>query len=369
MNQLNPARQLVYDLKQAMPSADQRESFESLLSLFLQATGNIRLSHSEGKSASSLSRFLNHYTWSSKQLWGQLRRLQLEQLLRCGRGRCPDLRVIVDLTSLEKTGEFTELAPYIHSLDGKRGVHVVVVYLVLGRCRVPWSLRLWQGAGTASPVQLALAQLRQLPCCLRQGYRLMVLGDGGFGTVDFLQGLKALEMPAVVTMRADRQLEDGRQLREIRGYEEVRPTKLGFSLWATRLRLKRADGQPGQWRHVVSTKALGGQMIKRWGKRRFAIEGFFKVIKHRFGLHCFGQCTRLGVYRWFLFSLLAYSLAYQAHLDQQESEQPNWQAASQQALCLLLPEYLMTLVLNQLDKLSTLAQSLGFKVRLCNCKI
>lgn len=197
----------------------------------------------------------------------------------------------------------------------------------------------------------------------------MVLGDGGFGTVDFLQGVKDLGLSAVVTMRADRQLEDGRQLREIRGGEAVTPTKLGFAVWATRLRLKGHGDQPGQWRHVVSTKALSGKMIKRWGRRRFAIEGFFKVIKHRFGLHCFGQCTRLGVYRWFLFSLLAYTLAYQAHLDQQADEQPDWQAASQQALRLFLPEHLVTLALGQVERLSSLGRSLGFEVRLCNCKI
>ncbi len=368
MNQLNPARQLVYDLKQAMPSADQQQSFTSLLGLFLQATGNIRLSHSQGKSASSLSRFLNHYSWSSKQLWEQLRRMQLEQLLKCRQRGRPELQVIVDLTSLEKTGEFAELAPYIHTLDGKRGIHLVVVYLVLGSCRVPWSLRLWQGAGTASPAQLALEQLKQLPWILKQSYRLMGLGDGGFGTTAFLQGIKELEMQAVVTMRADRQLEDGRQLHDIRGCEAVRPTGLGFTLWATRLRLKGRDEKPGQWRHVVSTKALSAKMIKRWGKRRFAIEGFFKVIKHRFGLHCFGQCTRLGVYRWFLFSLLAYSLAYQAHLEHQQ-EQPDWQAASGQALHLFLPEYLMIWTLSQVEKLSSLGRSLGFEVLLCNCKI
>jgi hypothetical protein len=370
MNQLNPARQLVYDLKQAMPNAAQRENFQSLLGLFLQATGNIRLSHSQGKSASSLSRFLNHYSWSSKGLWAQLRRLQLERLLNCrSKGRRPSLQVMVDLTSLEKTGEFPELEPYIHTLDGKRGVHLVVVYLVLGNCRVPWSLRLWQGAGAASSVQLALGQLKQLPSCLRQGYRLMVLGDGGFGTVDFLQGVKNLEMPAVVTMRADRRLEDKRQLREIRGCEAVRPTGLGLTVWAARLRLKGTDGQPGVWRHVVSTRALSSKMIKRWGRRRFAIEGFFKVIKHRFGLHCFGQCTRLGVYRWFMFSLLAYSLAYQAHLDSHGDEQPDWQAASQQALRSFLPEYLMMWALVQVEKLAALGQSLGFEVQLCNCKI
>jgi hypothetical protein len=79
---------------------------------------------------------------------------------------------MVDLTSLEKTGEFAEIEPYMHTLDGKRGVHLVVVYLVIGSCRVPWSLRLWQGAGTASPAQLALAQLKQLRSLLRLGNRL-----------------------------------------------------------------------------------------------------------------------------------------------------------------------------------------------------
>jgi hypothetical protein len=197
----------------------------------------------------------------------------------------------------------------------------------------------------------------------------MVLGDGGFGSIDFLQGVKELKMQAVVTMRTDRQLEDGRQLGDIRGCEEVRPTALGFTVWATRLRLKGRDGKPDRWRHVVSTKALSAKMIKRWGKRRFAIEGFFKVIKHRFGLHCFGQCTRLGVYRWFLFSLLAYSLAHQAHLDLQGDEQPDWQAAAQQALRLFLPQYLIILALSQVEKLSSLGRSLGFEVFLCNCKI
>jgi hypothetical protein len=31
-----------------------------------------------------------------------------------------------------------------------------------------------------------------------------------------------------------------------------------------------------------------------WGRRRWAIEGFFKTAKHRFGLHRFGQQTLLG---------------------------------------------------------------------------
>lgn len=370
MNQLNPARQLVYTLKQTMPSADQKESFESLLGLFLQATGDIRLTGSEGKSASSLSRFLNHYNWSSKSFYGQLRRLQLEQLLGSGgKGRRPFLQVIVDVTSLEKTGDFPELAPYLHTLNGQRGVHLVVVYLVLGGRRVPWSLRLWQGAGTPSLVQLALTQLAQLPRSLRQRYRLLILADGGFSSVAFLQEIRRLGMQAVVSIRADRHLEDGRQLKAIRGCEAIRPKGVGFTLWASRLRLKGHDGKPGQWRHVVSTQAMTGKMIKRWGKRRFAIEGFFKVIKHRFGLHCFAQASRLGVYRWFLFCWLAYVLAYRAHWQDHREQTPDWAQASARALHLFLATFLLVRALRQLEMLADLGRSCGFEVKLCNCKI
>lgn len=159
----NPTQKLVYALKAQMPNSELAKSLESLLGLFLQATGDIRLSKSKGKSASSLSRYLNHYQGSTKAMWGQLRRLQLEQLLGCRRQGRPWLRVIVDLTSIEQRGEFADLAPYMHTLGGTYGLHWVVVYLVMGKQRVPWSMRLWQGAGTASPAALALQQLKQLP--------------------------------------------------------------------------------------------------------------------------------------------------------------------------------------------------------------
>jgi hypothetical protein len=36
-------------------------------------------------------------------------------------------------------------------------------------------------------------------------------------------------------------------------------------------------------RFVLSTRPLKGSTIIWWGKRRWAIEGFFKTGKHRFG--------------------------------------------------------------------------------------
>jgi len=42
----------------------------------------------------------------------------------------------------------------------KRGLQVVVLYLVVGDWRVPWGFRIWRGKGTKSPAALALALLR-----------------------------------------------------------------------------------------------------------------------------------------------------------------------------------------------------------------
>lgn len=366
----NPTQTLVYDIKSQMPNQDLEKSFESLVGLFLEATGNIRLSHSKTKSASSLSRYLNHYQWSTKAMWGQIRRLQLEQLLGCRyRGR-PMLRLIVDLTSIEKRGDFAELEPYMHTLDGKYGIHLSVLYLVMGKERVPWSVRLWQGAGTTSPAKLALKQIKQLPNCLKQHHRLIVLADGGYGSKDFMQGLDVLGLDAILSMRSDRKLEDGRRLRDIRYTEKVYPTGLDFAVWATRFRLKGPKDSPGQWRYVVSNRALSDKMIKRWGKRRWAIEAFFKTIKHRFGLHCFGQASRLALYRWFLFCILAYTLAYQAHLQNNPDQPwPDWQQVSALAIELFLPAFLALWLLAQLDSLNSSASRLGWSLELCNCKI
>jgi len=61
------------------------------------------------------------------------------------RGRRPFLQVIVDLTTLEKRGKFKEFENLISVYNGKRGLHMVVLYLVVGRWRIPWGFRVWRG--------------------------------------------------------------------------------------------------------------------------------------------------------------------------------------------------------------------------------
>ncbi len=84
------AQGLVYTLLNLMPTHYQRSSLQALLGLFLQAQGHPLPQYSKAKSASALSRFLNVYPWSTRQVIRAVRRVTLEQILsQCRLGRRP----------------------------------------------------------------------------------------------------------------------------------------------------------------------------------------------------------------------------------------------------------------------------------------
>jgi len=58
------AQGLVYSLLCLMPSTYQKASLNAMLGLFLEAQGHPLPQQTQVKSASSLSRFLNHFTMS-----------------------------------------------------------------------------------------------------------------------------------------------------------------------------------------------------------------------------------------------------------------------------------------------------------------
>jgi hypothetical protein len=102
------AQNLVYTLLSLMPSTYQQENLESMLGLFLEAHGYPLPEHSKSKSASALSRFLNIYNWSTRNVIRTTRTRIIEEILsECPKGRKPFLQVIIDLTTLEKFGKFT----------------------------------------------------------------------------------------------------------------------------------------------------------------------------------------------------------------------------------------------------------------------
>lgn len=207
------AQGLVYTLVDLMPSQYQRDSLQALLGLFLQAQGHPLPQQCKIKSASALSRFLNVYPWSTRRLIRNTRSFVLQQILSQPRqGRRPLLQVIIDLTTLEKRGKFKLLDGLVRVFHSKHGLHLVVLYLVVGQWRVPWSFRVYRGKDTLSPAQLGLRLVRGLPKALTQHFEVLVLVDTAFGSITFLEGIRQLKYHAVAGVRCNRQLVDGRSV-------------------------------------------------------------------------------------------------------------------------------------------------------------
>lgn len=347
-----------------MPTAYQKDTFQALLGLFLQANGRPLPQYSSLKSPSAQSRFLNKYDWPTRTLIRRVRRQVIEQLLRYKpKGRRPWLQIIVDLTTLEKCGKFKAFEHLIHVLHGKRGLHVVILYLVVGPWRCPWGFRVWRGKGSRSPVLLALRLIDTLPQSLTRAYRLMILADTAFGSVSFLKGVRKRRFSTTVGVCGSRCLSDGRQLRHLcHQGQQVYLKDLPFPVTVAWFYLKR-DGKL-QRRFVLSTRFFKRSTLIWWGKRRWAIEGFFKTAKHRFGLDRFGQGTLLGVYRWLVICLLAFLLAHWVYLSTHPSTLPDWGLAAELALNSLLPEVLACLLLLQLERMRPLLASCGFDVQI-----
>ena len=148
---LQHAQTLVYSLVGLMPSVYQKASLKAVLGLFLDAQGHALPEHTSVKSASALSRFCNRYGWSTRQVIRTTRAAVLDQLAVHPVPAGVPVRLLLDLSTLKKTGKFWHLStptedmeapePWIRMLNGKRGLHLVVLYILIGNRRIPWSFR------------------------------------------------------------------------------------------------------------------------------------------------------------------------------------------------------------------------------------
>lgn len=371
---LQHAQTLVYSLLSLMPSHYQKASLKALLGRFLAEQGHALPEHTPIKSASSLSRFLNHYRWSTRQVIRTTRAAILQQLAVHPVPAHIPVRLLIDLTTLQKTGKFWHLStptedadapdPWVRMLNGKRGLHLVVLYLVVGERRIPWSFRVWRGKGHPSPSQLACKLLATVPQAIVKGRTVIVQGDTEFGTVDFLKAVRQRRWRVVVGLKNNRLLQDGRHLRDLPGNAkrglQVFLKDVDYPLTVSWFWLKRADNKP-ELRFVASTHPYSGTYLVRLGRKRWAIEGFFKTAKHQFGLHCFGQSTKLGVYRWLILSLIAYLLAHWVDLWAWPPGL-DWKATSRLTLEKLLPSVLWFEVLKHIRKSADIAAQHGFQI-------
>jgi Transposase DDE domain len=359
------AQAILYTLIELMPSSYQRLSLQASLAMFFEPSTGAKLpEHGVLRSPSALSRFLNEYGWPTMAVIRATRQEIRKQLKRNAFiGRRPHLQVIIDLTTLEKRGKFKAFSNMIQVLNGKRGMHLVVMYLVVGEIRMPWAFRPWRGKDTTTPAQLGLKLLRTLPRELKQRFQVQVLADTGFSSVEFLEGVRKQGFHALVGMPKNRLLTNGRPLKTIgKKGQLVQFEDLSFPVYAAWFYLHR-DGKLEK-RFVISTRRLKGNTITWWGRRRWAIEGFFKTAKYQFWLANFGQQTLLGVYRWLILSLISFLLVHWVHLSTNSFQPPAWRTACALALSLLLPQVSVTLLLHEVERKRELLASLGLRLEL-----
>lgn len=379
------AQSLVYSLLAVMPSHYQKASFTAMMGLFLGEDGHAVPEHTVVKSPSALSRFLNHYSWSTRGVIRVVRQGIFKQLTRYSPRKDQPLMVMIDLTSLEKAGQFLHLsktseAPsWVRWHHETRGLHLVVLYLLIGGWRIPWSFRIWQGKGQQSPAQIACKLLGNVPHFLHQGHPVIVLADTEFGTIEMFTAIRKRGWRSAIGVRGSRVLADGRSLskwyRQGKRGQQLQLKGIPFPLTVSWFWLKR-QGKPPELRFVASTHPYSGAYLIRLGRKRWSIEGFFKTIKHRFGWHCFGQSTKLGVYRWLLLALIAYILAYWIFRGEGLSAL-DWRQVCQFTLQSLFSSFLWAKFTNFFKEHQLLAQQLRFNISLqpmpistsTNCKI
>lgn len=371
---LQHAQTLVYSLIGLMPSVYQKASLKAVLGLFLDAQGHALPEHTPVKSSSSLSRFFNRYGWSTRQVIRTTRAAILDQLAVHPVPASVPVRLLIDLSTLKKTGKFWHLStptedieapePWVRMLNGKRGLHLVVLYILIGNRRIPWSFRVWRGKGQPSPNQLACKLLASVPKALVKGRTVIVQADTEFGTIEFLGAVRQRKWRAVVGIKSSRLLQDGRKLKDLPGTAkrglQVYLKDIDYPLTVSWFWLKRADHRR-ELRFVASTYPYSGVYLVRLGRKRWAIEGFFKTAKHQFGLHCFGQGTKLGVYRWLILSFIAYLLAHWVDLWAWPPVL-DWKATARLTLKKLCPDVLWSQTIRQVRRNADIAAHFGFEI-------
>jgi Transposase DDE domain len=367
---LGHAQIILYTLLDLMPSPHQRLSLQASFALFFEPTdGRMLPEHSVIKSPTALSRFFNNYGWPTRAVIRASRRHILAQVMKYAPlGRRPHLQVIIDLTTLEKRGKFKAFENLIQILNGKRGLHLVVLYLVVGQLRMPWAFRSWRGKQTTTPAQLGLKLLRTLPKKLTNRFRIQVLADTGFSSVEFLKGVRKLKHHAIVGIPKNRKLEDGRSIKTI-GDKGQQVKLLGFEETVTAAWFYLERNGKLEKRFVISTRKLKGNTITWWGRRRWAIEGFFKTSKYQFGLAAFGQQTLLGVYRWLVLSFISFILVHWVYLSLNTGQQPKWRESSGDTIEKLMPEIAVKQILEEIESKRSLLESQGLRLELVQIKI
>jgi hypothetical protein len=332
---ITEARKVFNTIKALMPSRATKNGFTSAMNNHTRGNGKPRPQSTKGK-ASSLSRYYNKNDWDVQMVMDAMQSVVLGLILTAYKhckGFAQVLDACIDLTTLEKTGDFPALPVCV--LNSVKGLHIVVLYVCLAGHKYPFAYGIWKGKGKASVSDLALALVKQLQRGLPNGFKIRLLADTAFGTTQLLEACHARGIQAVTGIARDRKTLDGYRLDErIERGACVYLKGCKIPVWVSWFKLFAADDS-FEWRFVVSTKAGNWLSIIKWGRGRWIIEAFFKCMKSRFGLDQFGQRTLNGVICFLALCFLAYILTAISRPNLKEI--PDWQELAAQVRRELLP--------------------------------
>ena len=351
---LSPVHLLLTQLVDQFNTPYQRDNVQALLAAQL-SQGSKALYQNQWKSASALSRFLTQSRWQMGPLILMIQAYLLTQLLKLhGRGRLPDLHVMVDLTSIEKTGKCKAFQHWLHYYHECYGLHLVVLYLCCGQSRIPWSVAIFRGKGTTSPTQLAIRLIRQLPISLRRHYFVYVLADGGFASAAFLRAIREMGLCALVGVGCDRQIRDGRELRHLHGRgQQVYLKNFEAPVWISWCYQQQPNGTYRK-RYVLCTRPLSASSMTRLGALRWRIEAYFKTMKQRFAANRFTFRRLRAVLRWFFICWVSFLLSHWVALAQETTIPLDWREAAHTAaetfFCSLLLDWHQRVIIRLKDK-------------------
>lgn len=259
---ITEARKLFNTIKAQMPTRAAKNRFTSAMHNHTKGDGHPRPQHS--KRASSLSRFYNKDDWNTAMVSQALQLVIIGFILTAYKhckGFAQILQVCVDLTTLEKTGDFPNLPVSI--FNKVKGLHIVVLYICLAGHRYPFSYAIWKGRGKASISELTIALIKQLQRQLPSGFKIRLLADTAFGTTRLLEACQARQIHAVTGMTCDRRTTEGQRLDELanRGSQVVLKGS-SIAVWVSWFKL-HLHNDTYEWRYVVSTKQASGITIIR----------------------------------------------------------------------------------------------------------
>jgi SRSO17 transposase len=270
----------------------------------------------DGKSASSLYRFVAEMDWDTEHVeqvrWELLNRRTRRALQAAGRhGKPVPVFLAIDDSLVEKSGQHMAGVDYHYSHSAGRTVlgHVWVTgqLIVLGQS-YPVGWKLYQRRSRCEALDIPFASKPELAAAILRAFQALphtqtyVLTDSWYPSQDLLDLCEECGFHLISAVKSDRKFKATGHNLQVKQWAQSLPkpafdlvtvNTTCYKLWSTtgrlssghrvRLVVNRVIGQK-QWRYLVSTDpALTPQAIISYYLARWEVENFYRLAKQSLG--------------------------------------------------------------------------------------